>query len=273
MHLRSNRPTPSPNPHYAIIGAMKQIIWASDEARAPRWRAPLLALGAYVLAVLAFAWPLPLHLADQAVLARGSDFYPHIWNLWWMRWALFTLHINPYVTTYLNYPTGLPLTYHVLDPLDGLASLPLQASVGLLAAFNLLRLAQLVFAAGAMCALARLLRLPWPAAWAAGALFVFCPIVGTSFDLGQLVEISVGWLPLTILCLIKGLGNRALGLAPSGWGWLVAAGLALAASALTTWYYFTTLVLFTVLYVAWELIGFWILDFRFWNRGGSNSEI
>src|SRR4051794_19111169 len=132
---------------------MKQIIWASDEARAPRWRAPLLALGAYVLAVvglarpfpphparpagparvgayvlavLAFAWPLPLHLADQAVLARGSDFYPHIWNLWWMRWALFTLHTNPYVTTYLNYPTGLPLTYHVLDPLDGLASLPLQ---------------------------------------------------------------------------------------------------------------------------------------------------
>src|SRR5690349_657364 len=107
-----------------------------------RGAAPALAGLGYVALVVLFAWPLPIHLADQVVLARGADFYPHVWNLWWMRYALLTLHQNPYVTTYLNYPSGLPLTYHVLDPLDGLAAIPLQSVLGLLTAFNLLRLAQ-----------------------------------------------------------------------------------------------------------------------------------
>lgn len=221
------------------------------------WVAPMSAVLGYVLAVLAFAWPLPLRLTDQVVLARGSDIYPHIWNLWWMRHALLTLHENPYFTTYLNYPTGMPLTYHVLDPLDGLLSIPLQAIMPLVAAFNMLRLAQMVFAAGAACALCRTLRLSWPAAWAGGALFAFCPLVGTSFDFGQLVEISVGWLPLYILCLIKGLGNHALGIPPARLPWLLGAGLSLAASALSTWYFFTALVLFTALYVACEAISIW----------------
>jgi hypothetical protein len=237
----------------------------SAERRRPWWAGPLAAGLGYAGLVGLWTWPLPAHLGDQAVLARGSDFYPHIWNLWWMREALFTLHQNPYTTTYLNYPTGMPLTYHVLDPLDGLLALPLQAAVGLLAAFNLLRLGQMIFAAAAMAALGRTLRLPGAAAFAAGALFAFCPLVGTSFDLGQLVEISVGWLPLTILCTIRALGNRALGIRAGGWGWLLAAGLSLAASALSTWYFFTALLLFIVLYVAWELGGTWL------RRGGDET--
>ena len=52
--------------------------------------------------------------------------------------------------------------------------------------------------------------------------------MGTTFDLGQLVELSVGWLPLYILCLIRGLGSRALRIAPGGWGWLVGAGFVIA---------------------------------------------
>ncbi len=216
----------------------------------------LAALGYCVLVVL-FAWPLPANLAGQVVLARGTDFYQHIWNLWWMRFSLFTLHQNPYHTSYLDFPTGQPLTYHVLDPLDGLLSLPLQATLGLVPAFNLLRLGQLLFAALAAYALCRLIGLPRPAAWAGGALFAFCPLVGSSFDFGQLVEISVGWLPLFVFCLIKALGNRALGIKPGSWGWLVGAGLSLAASALSTWYFFTTLVLFTALYVVWESASLW----------------
>jgi hypothetical protein len=217
----------------------------------------LLAALGYALLVLLFAWPLPANLADRVVLARGSDFYQHIWNLWWMRFALFTLHQNPYYTGYLDYPTGQPLTYHVLDPLDGLLSIPLQTTLGLVPAFNLLRLGQLLFAALAAYALCRLVGLPRLAAWAAGALFAFCPLVGSSFDFGQLVEISVGWLPLYIFCLIKALGNRVLGIKPGSWGWLIGASLSLAASALSTWYFFTSLVLFTVLYVAWESASVW----------------
>ncbi len=219
--------------------------------------ASLLAATGYLVLELLFSWPLPANLTSQVVLQRGSDFYQHIWNLWWVRFSLFTLHQNPYHTDYLNYPTGQPLTYHVLDPLNGILSLPLQATLGLLPAFNLLRLAQLLFAALAAYALCRLVKLPRVAAWAGGAFFAFCPLVGSSFDFGQLVEISVGWLPLFIFCLIKALGNRALGIKAGRPGWLVAAGLSLAASALSTWYFFTSLVLFTGLYVVWEGANTW----------------
>jgi len=245
---------------------MGKIVSEGSRAR-PSLRLPaplagsLAAVLGYISLVCVFAWPLPLHLMDRVVLARGSDFYPHVWNLWWMRFSLLTLHQQPYHTTYLQYPTGMPLLYHVLDPLNGLVSLPLQATLGLVPAFNLLRLAHLIFAASAACALCRLLRLPWAAAWAGGALFAVCPLIGTSMDLGQLVELSVGWLPLYILLLIKGLGNRALGIRADKIGWLVGAGLALAASALSTWYFFTSLVLFTLLYVAWE-IGAYLLSVK-----------
>jgi hypothetical protein len=214
-------------------------------------RAGAVLLG-YALAVVVFSWPLALHISDGAVLARGSDFYPHIWNLWWVRFALLDLHQNPYHTTYLNYPTGMPLVFHVLDPLDGLVSIPLQGAVGLLAAFNLLRLAQVMFAATACYALLRTLRLPPLVSGVGGALFAFCPLMGTAMDLGQLVEISTGWIPLYILLLVRGLGNRQQGIQAGRLWWVVAAGLALAASALSTWYFFISLVLFTVLYVLWQ---------------------
>ena len=64
---------------------MRRIEWKSDRARTSGWVALLAAGLAYAVAVLIWSWPLPLHLGDQAVLARGSDFYPHIWNLWWLR--------------------------------------------------------------------------------------------------------------------------------------------------------------------------------------------
>ena len=103
---------------------MNRLKSVSSGTPISRRRASLLAVLGYGVMVLLFAWPLPANLAGQVVLARGTDFYQHIWNLWWMRFSLFTLHQNPYHTSYLDFPTGQPLTYHVLDPLDGLVSLP-----------------------------------------------------------------------------------------------------------------------------------------------------
>jgi hypothetical protein len=96
--------------------------------------------------------------------------------------------------------------------------------------------------------------MPRWAAWVGGALFMMCPVAGVSFDLGQLVEISTGWLPLYVLCLIRGVGNGALGIAPGGWSWVMGAGLSLAAAFLATPYFFIALVLFTLVYVVWESV-------------------
>ena len=228
--------------------------------RASTWRVRALVVAGYGLLAIVFSWPLPLYLADRAVLARGADFYQHIWNLWWVKFSLLTLHQNPYYTDYIHFPGGQPLIYHVVDPVNGVLSIPFQGIFGLLATFNLLRLVQLAFSASAAYALCRVLKIPRPAAWVAGALYMMCPIAATSFDLGQLVEISTGWIPLYILCLVKAVGNRAIGIAPGGWKWIVGASLALVGSALSTWYFFTALVLFTGLYVAWEMWMLFVTD-------------
>lgn len=224
----------------------------------PERAASLVVAASYACLVILFAWPLPLNLKDRVVLARGSDFYQHIWNLWWMRFSLLTLHQNPYFTQYLDFPTGQPLTYHSLDPLDGIISLPFQGPLGLVLTFNLLRLAHLLFAALATYALLRLLKLPRGAAWVGGVLFAFSPLVGSSFDLGQLDVLSVGWLPLYILCLMKALGNKALGIRPGAWTWIPAAGLVLVASGLSSWYFFFGEALFTLLYIVWEAVSAWL---------------
>jgi hypothetical protein len=226
--------------------------------RASVWRSRMLVVLSYGLLAVLFSWPLPMYLADRAVLARGDDFYQNIWNIWWVKFSLLALHQHPYHTDYLHYPTGQSLLYHVVDPLNGVMSIPLQWAFGLLAAFNLMRLMHLVFSGVAAYALCRVLGLPRPAAWVGGALFVICPVVSNSFDLGQLDVISTGWIPLYILCLMKGLGNRALNLAPGRWGWLLGAACALTAATLGSWYFSTMLVLFTTLYVAWELVTTWL---------------
>ena len=123
------------------------------------WRVHTLVLMGYVVLAGVFAWPLPMHLADRVVLERGADFYQHIWNLWWVKFSLLTLHHDPYFTEYLHHPGGQSLVYHAVDALNGVASIPLQGVFGLLATFNLLRLTHLVFSSSAAYALCRALGL------------------------------------------------------------------------------------------------------------------
>jgi hypothetical protein len=226
--------------------------------RASIWRVRLLVVIAYGALATLFTWPLPLHMSEQTVLARGGDFYLNIWNMWWTKFSLLTLHQHPFYTDYLHFPVGQSLLYHDGDVLNGVLSIPLQSAFGLLATFNLMRLAHLVFSGVAAYALCRLLGLPRPAAWVAGALYLMCPITSNAFDLGQLDIISTGWIPLYILCLIRGLGKRAIGLAPGRWWWLAGAAFALSAAALASWYFSIALLLFTALYVVWELAALWL---------------
>jgi hypothetical protein len=247
---------------FAIMAPVETIGGLVGWVRASVWRVRLLVVTGYALLATLFTWPLPLHMSEQTVLARGGDFYLNIWNMWWTKFSLLTLHQHPFYTDYLHYPVGQSLLYHDGDTLNGVLSIPLQGLFGLLAAFNLMRLAHLVFSGVAAYALCRVLGLPRPAAWIGGALYLMCPVTSNAFDLGQLDIISTGWIPLYILCLIKGLGNRALGLPPGRWWWLVGAAFAVAAAALASWYFSIALMLFTLLYVSWELAATWLLSKR-----------
>jgi hypothetical protein len=223
-------------------------------SRRPAARLLLLTLFFTAWAVL-FTYPLALHIGDNVVRAGGADVWLHLWDLWWADKALVDLGQNPYYTTYLYYPTGLNLFYHSLNILNGVASIPLQSLFGLTPAFNLLVLSNLVL--DGLCGYWLCTEVTGSRAGAlvGGALFASSPLLGTSINLGQLDEVTVWWIPLYVLALLRAVRSPG---APwqrgGGRRATLAAGLLLAGASLATWYFTAGLVIFTVLFVAAYLI-------------------
>jgi hypothetical protein len=88
-------------------------------------------------------YPLCFRLGS-AVLEDGTlDGYQFMWNLWWVRESLLHLHQNPFFTTYLFHPDGVPLLFHTFCFSLGLASVPLQLALpgGVLTTYNVLVIA------------------------------------------------------------------------------------------------------------------------------------
>lgn len=211
----------------------------------------------FLVWAIVFTYPLVFHLGDSVALSAGGDAYLHLWNLWWADKSLIDLHQNPFHTTYLYYPTGASLYYHSLDLVNGIASIPLQRVLGLTSAFNLLMIANLVLDGVAAYWLCKELTGSTGAALVGGVLFESGPLMGASYNLGQLDQVIAWWIPLYLLALWRilespgkpwqaGGGRRAT----------LCAGLCLAGASLATWYYTAGLVVFTLFFVPAYL---WVL--------------
>src|SRR5512135_2869715 len=57
---------------------------------------------------------------------QPSEFDIFYWNLWWVKHAVFDLHVSPLYTNYVIYPFVSPLAGHTLALLWGLVTAPLQ---------------------------------------------------------------------------------------------------------------------------------------------------
>jgi hypothetical protein len=216
------------------------------QARAVRTLLPALF---YLAWAIFFTYPLVLHVSSGVVLSSGGDAWLHLWDLWWADKSLVDLHQNPYYTTYLYYPTGVSLTYHSLDILNGVVSIPLQHLFGLTASFNLLLIANLTLDGLATYWLCLELSGSSAAAFVGGALFSAAPLMGTSVNLGQLDEVTAWWMPLFVLALWRALRSPGPFWRPGGGRWAVlGAGLCLAGASLATWYFTAGLVVFTIVF-------------------------
>lgn len=204
----------------------------------------------FLVWALVFSFPLALHMSDAVVLSRGGDAWLHLWDLWWVDKALVELHRNPYHTTYLLYPTGLNLYYHSLDLVNAIIGIPLQRLFGLTPAFNLLVVANLTLDGLAAYWLCLDRSRSIPASLVGGALFASAPLLGSSLDAGQLDELTVWWVPLYILALLRALESPGpVWRAGGGRRATLAAGVCLVGAALATWYFTAGLVIFTVVFV------------------------
>jgi len=98
-------------------------------------------------------------------------------EVWFLRWPLYAVShgLNPFLSTWMNYPKGINLAVNTSSPLLGLASAPLQLTIGTIATYDVLLVIAFAASALAMClALRRWVR-SWAAAFCGGLLFGFSP--------------------------------------------------------------------------------------------------
>ncbi len=184
---------------------------------------------ASVAAALALLLLYPV-LGDPGGLAIGHpmvDTWNHVWGFWQVGQALSGLE-SPLHTGLLRWPEGGSLWF--IDAFNAAWTLPLQRAFGPIFAYNFALWANLVLAGWGAWLLARHVTGDrWAAAFTAASFEAMPHLLGQLYD-GISETLSVGWLPLSLLAMLR---FRAR---PSpGRGAL--AGLALATCALANWYY------------------------------------
>lgn len=151
----------------------------------------------YLIIALAMFWNISGNIGG-VVPNGGGDVYQSMWGLWWVPYAIFTLHQSPYITKFLFYPLGSNLVSQTMSPLAGIITAPIQAIAGVAATYNLLFF--LSFALGGLFTfmLVRYLVKNDYAAFIAGLIFAFSPMhIAQAYS--HLQWTTIEFIPLFIL--------------------------------------------------------------------------
>jgi len=146
-------------------------------------------------------WPLPVHLSTSLTGPPTGDTGIYVWNVWLFQHELLDHGGFPFLTTKIfSLGPAVDLAQHNYTPLAGLVGVPLVPLVGVVRAFNLIYLFNLVLAAYAMYLLARDVVGNRGPAWLAGLMFAFAPaLVARGMAHFSLVETAA--LPMFVLLL------------------------------------------------------------------------
>ena len=164
-----------------------------------RIRPHLLVLAFYVALTVIALNSLVRHFATAVPAAEGWDYAIFYWDLWWVKYALFNLHRDPFFSNYVLYPNTVNLSLHTLVFPLGLVSAPLQDILDLKLIYNGAMFACYV-ASGYLTFLfvRRHVQNDWMAALG-GALFAFMPMSIARVTAGHLNLAQAWWLPLELL--------------------------------------------------------------------------
>ncbi len=213
-----------------------------------RWWGELLIAG---LITLVFGRSFVAGIFDK-LPTDGSDIYENAWVYWHWKHSLFESFSNPYFTNYIYYPAGIPLYLHANQPLVALQAIIFQVIFGQILGINLVILLALTLATWWSARLFFYISQHRAGAWLGAIIFVWCNSwLWDFFKSGQVNLISLQWIPLYVLWLLKAFdttqGRRQ-------WLYTGGAGFALLASSLTDFYYTLHLIILTGLATLFYLV-------------------
>jgi len=201
----------------------------------------------YVLATLAFSWPLAINLGTHFTGDPGGDTGVYVWNQWVFHQELINGH-NPLATEkilVLSTP-AVDLTQHNYTAFLNILALPLISPLGINTAFNVVFLAICFLNAIATYGLVRRVTEAnrWEA-WLAGLLFAWSPAM-VSRTTGHFSLVAAAALPAFVWCLVNAEKSRR----PRD---AALVGLCMAWAALSDAYYGVYCLMIAMLYVGIQL--------------------
>lgn len=158
-----------------------------------------LVLLAYLAISIVMFWNLFANITTST-FGYGGDVYQGMWDLWWVDYALFTLHTTPYFTNMIFYPLGADLVTQTMAPLLGILTYPLQL-ISLPFALNSAIIAGIVLSGLFMYILAKYITGNKYASFIAGVIYAFSPehIIQST---GHLQWTNIEFIPLFVLFLL-----------------------------------------------------------------------
>lgn len=133
---------------------------------------------AYLLLVLAAAWPLSGAIRSVLPGSAGGDTGVYVWNLWVFRYELLVEHANPLWTSRILYPgPPIDLALHNYTIFQDAIAFVLVPLVGLVGAFNLTWVFMQALSGFGVFLLARRQTERDTVAWLAGAMFACSPTI------------------------------------------------------------------------------------------------
>jgi hypothetical protein len=169
----------------------------------------LLVVLGYVLASVAFTWPLPVQLGTHFTGDPGGDTGAYVWNQWIFHQELTTGH-NPMRTEkILSLTPRVDLSQHNYTAFLDLLAVPLMTVVGVVVSFNLVFLAVCILNALAAYALTRRVTDAnrWEA-WLAGFVFAWSPAM-VARTTGHFSLAAAAALPAFMWCLVNAEKSRS----------------------------------------------------------------
>lgn len=141
-------------------------------------RQHLLAIVGYFALATCLTWPLPLHLGTHLTGPPSGDTGVYVWNLWVFHHEIEQGRLPFYTSSILSAAGGpANLSLHNYTTFANLLALPLTPFVGLIAAFNLILIANMVLSGWCTFLLAR----HWVGrnveSWLAGAMVMASPVL------------------------------------------------------------------------------------------------
>ncbi len=196
------------------------------------WTREAAYLAVCVAAALALTWPLAAVFTTE-ICGDVGDPYQTLWGMHWIREALLS-GVNPFWTPLLHHPHGATLVLQTFDLPMAVLVVPLWSVLPPVAVYNTAVLVAFTLTAYGMFRLARELTDDTAAALAAGVMFTAVPYHMAHLQ-AHLHLLSMGWVPLYLVHLLRLIGTTRPSTAPRRDAML--AGLFLALAALAAWYH------------------------------------